>query len=95
MLRTLPVICFLFIVRVGYAGFLRADELLNLQVLDIAIFDAYMSIRVPKRKMINIVRGIPCQLLDPGKLLARYPLQKSYCICCRLAATRDYVSLDE
>ena len=90
---TLAVVCFLFIVPVGYAGFLQANELLSLQVLDITIFDAYMSIYVPERRMINIVKGVPCQLLDPGKLHAWYPLQKSYCICCRLAVTRDYVSL--
>ena len=47
---TLAVVRFLFILLVGYAGFLRRDELLNLQVSDISIFDAYMSIHVPERK---------------------------------------------
>ena len=46
----LAVVRFLFIVLVGYAGFLRADERLNLQVSDITVFDAYMSISVPERK---------------------------------------------
>ena len=75
---TLAVVRFLFIVLVGYAGFLRADELLNLQVSDITIFDAYMSIHVPGRKKINIAKGILCQLHDQGKLHARYPSQKNY-----------------
>lgn len=48
--EALAIVRFLFIVLVGYAGFLRADELLKIQVSDATIYDAYMSIRIPERK---------------------------------------------
>ncbi|EDO47029.1 predicted protein [Nematostella vectensis] len=47
---SLAVLRFLFIVFVGYAGFLRADELLKIKVSDITIKDDHMLIQVPKRK---------------------------------------------
>ena len=46
--EALAIMHFLFIVLVGYAGFLRAGELLKMQVSDITIYDAYMSIRMPE-----------------------------------------------
>ena len=65
---TLAVVRFLFIVLVGYAGFLRADELLNLQVSDITIFYAYMSIHVPERKNDKYRQGQTVSIARSGKV---------------------------
>ena len=65
---TLAVVRFLFIVLVGYAGFLRADELLNLQVSDITIFYAYMSIHVPERKNDKYRQGHTVSIARSGKV---------------------------
>ena len=47
---SLAVIRFLFVLLVGFAGFFRMDEIRNLTVKDVSIFNEYMSVFIPKRK---------------------------------------------
>ena len=47
---SLAVIRFLFVLLVGFAGFFRVDEIRNLTVRDVSIFNEYMSVFIPKRK---------------------------------------------
>ena len=48
--NALSVIRFLFILLVGYAGFLRADEILKMKVCDVKIHADHMLVSVPERK---------------------------------------------
>ena len=47
---SLPVICFLFILLVCFAGFFRMDEIHNLSFKDVSIYSEYMSVFIPKCK---------------------------------------------
>ena len=47
---SLAVIRFLFVLLVGFAGFSHTDEIRNLTVKDVSIFNEYMSVFIPKRK---------------------------------------------
>ncbi|XP_032241702.1 uncharacterized protein LOC116620164 [Nematostella vectensis] len=80
---SLAVLRFLFIVFVGYAGFLRADELLKIKVSDITIKDDHMLIQVPKRKndqfseghsiLISRSNKITCPVAVTERLLSALP----------------------
>jgi integrase len=80
---SLAVVRFLFILLVGYAGFVRANELINLNVKDVAIANDHMSIYVCKRKnnqfrdghmpFVNRSSKVTCPVAMTEKLLALLP----------------------
>ena len=53
--NALSVIRFLFILLVGYAGFLRGDEILKIKVCDVKIHVHHMLVSVPERKNDQLV----------------------------------------
>ena len=80
----LSVIRFLFILFVGYAGFLRADEILKMKVCDVKIHADHMLVSVPERKndqyrqghIMVVIRSnkVTCPVCITEKILARLPL---------------------
>ena len=82
--NALSVIRFLFILLVGYAGFLRADEILKMKVCDVKIHADHMLVSVPERKndpyrqghIIPVIRSnkVTCPVCITEKILARLPL---------------------
>ena len=62
------MIRFLYILLIGYAGFLRADELLNMSISDIIISPEHMQITVPKRKNDQFREGHSLYLNRSGKV---------------------------
>ena len=82
--NALSVIRFLFILLVGYAGFLRADEILKMKVCDVKIHADHMLVSVPERKndqyrqghIIPVIRSnkVTCPVFITEKILVRLPL---------------------
>ena len=65
---SLAVIRFLFVLLVGYAGFLRADEILRMSILDISIFRGLMLVTLPKRKNYQYKEGHSLYLIGSDKV---------------------------
>lgn len=84
---SLAVIRFLFILLVGYAGFLRASEILSLNVADINIYSDHMFISILKRKNDQYREGhktplirsnkVTCPVAITEKLLALLPRENN------------------
>ncbi|XP_068706852.1 uncharacterized protein [Montipora foliosa] len=80
---TLAVIRFLFVLLVGYADFLRVDEILRMSISDISIFPEHMLVSLPKTKNDQFREGhslylitsdrITCPVAILEKLLSHLP----------------------
>ena len=85
--NALSAIRFLFILLVGYAGFLRADEILRIEVCDVKILVDHMLVSVPERKndqyrqghIIPVIRSnkVTCPVCSTEKILALLPLSEN------------------
>ena len=75
---TLASLRFLVILLLGYAGFLRVDELKSHRCKDISIQDDYMSVNIPKRKNDQYREGHTILIAKSGK--ATCPVS----VVCRL-----------
>ena len=60
----------LVLALVGYAGFLRISELLQVKVQDIKFFPSHMSISIPKRKNDQYREGHVVSVGRSGKLIS-------------------------
>ena len=96
----LEQICFLFTVLVGYAEFMRMDEILSVRCIDIQFGETFMTIFVPKRKDDQHREGhtvdvafsgkISCPVLITKRLLRLLPNSEDSCtpIVRRIIANR-------
>ena len=96
----LDQIRFLFTVLIGYAGFMRMDEILSVRCIDISFGEAFMSIFIPKRKNDQHREGhtvdvafsgkISCPVLITKRLLSLLPNSEDSCapIVRRIIANR-------
>ena len=85
--NALSVIRFLFILLVGYPGFLRADEILKMKVCDVKIHADHMLVSVPERKndqyrqghVIPVIRSnkVTCPVCITCRCMVRLPLSDS------------------
>ena len=85
----LEQIRFLFTVLVGYAGFMRMDEILSVRCIDISFGETFMTILVPKRKNDQHREGhkvdvafsgkISCPVLITKRLLSLLPNSEGSC----------------
>ena len=76
--NALSFIRFLFILLVGYAGFLRADEILKMKVCDFKIHADHMLVSVPERKNDQYRQGHIIPVSDQTRLLVLYASQKRF-----------------
>ena len=72
----------LFIVLVGYAGFLRISEILAMQVKHIEFLPEGMSIYLPKRKNDQFRLGSKVFTARPTTLLVLWPYLSDYSPFC-------------
>ena len=70
---TMDDIRFLFILLVGYSGFMTIDEIISVRVMDIQFHSDHMTILVPKRKNDQHRKVIQLML----RCLAQYRYPKS------------------
>ena len=94
--NALSVIRFLFILLVGYAGFLRTDEILKMKVCDVKIHADHMLVSVPERKKTTSTdKGTSYQWSDQTRLLVLYASQKRFWCDYLLVTTRICLRFDE
>lgn len=69
-------ICFIFLV--GFAGFLRCDELIHIQRRDITVFHDHMIIHIPHRKNDQYNEGHNVFIASSSKATCPVALTKRY-----------------
>ena len=96
---TLDQLRLLVLCLVGYAGFMRISELLQVKIKQITFHDSHMSIEVPKRKndqyrqghVINLSRtGNPtCPVAMTRRFITKGSLSSEGHLICRLVRTKS------
>ena len=81
----------LFVVLVGYAGFLRVNEILNIQVRHITIEREYMQIFLPKRKNDQFRQGQQLHIARSHKKTC--PVAITECLLSNLPDDKDSPNL--
>ena len=89
---------FLVLSLLGYAGFMRVSELLQVKLKDIQFFQTHMSILVPKRKndqyreghVVNIARtgSLTCPVGMTERLIAKAQCQDDGHLICRVVRSK-------
>ena len=89
---------FLLICILGFTGFMRTDELLNIKVEHITFYDTYMTVFVPISKTdqlregnlvhISKINSICCPVALVKKYLKSAKLKRSDYLICKLVSTK-------